>query len=74
MDVNITDVRGHDNVGKIKITLKRSLICRCEDHRKTVRALGLGKIDSQVVHEDTPQIRGMIRQVAYLLNVEDIKE
>lgn len=61
-------------MGKLKITLKRSLIGRKEKHRRTVRALGLKKINSQVIHNDTPQIRGMIRQVAYLLEVEELKE
>ncbi|MCD6384145.1 50S ribosomal protein L30 [Candidatus Sumerlaeota bacterium] len=61
-------------MAKLKIVLKRSLIGRKEKHRRTIRALGLKKINSQVIHNDTPQIRGMIRQVAYLLEVEELKE
>ncbi len=59
---------------KLKIRLKRSLSGRIEKHRRTIKALGLRKVNSEVVHNDTPQIRGMIRQVAYLLEVEEIKE
>lgn len=56
---------------KLKITLVRSLIGRPEKQRRTVRALGLGKLNSQVVHDDTPSIRGMLRQVAHLVRVEE---
>ncbi len=39
------------------------------DHRGTLRALGLRRIRQTVVHEDTPVIRGMVRKIAYLLEV-----
>jgi large subunit ribosomal protein L30 len=45
-----------------------------EKHRRTIRALGLGKIDSEVIQNDSPQIRGMIKQVSYLVDVEEVKE
>ena len=61
-------------MGKLKIKLRRSLIGRKEGHRRTIRALGLGKIDSEVVHDDSPQIRGMIKQVSYLVDVEELSE
>ncbi len=57
---------------KIKVTLKRSTIGRLKKHGLTVRALGLRKLNHSVVHNDTPQIRGMISQVGYLLEVEEL--
>jgi len=54
----------------LKITLVRSLIGRPEKHRRTVRALGLKRLNHTVVQRDAPEIRGMIRQVRHLLKVE----
>lgn len=55
----------------LKITLIRSPSGRLPKHRLTVKALGLHKINQMVTHEDTPQIRGMINRVSYLLKVEE---
>lgn len=57
---------------KLRVTLKRSLIGRKKDHIATVNALGLRKIGKTVEHEGTPQVRGMIKKVDYLLEVEEI--
>ena len=56
---------------KIKITLVRSRFGRVSAHRSCIGGLGLRKIRQSVVVEDTPQNRGMIRAVAYLLRVEE---
>lgn len=56
---------------EIKITQIRSLIGRPPKHRRTIRALGLTKINKTVVHKDTPVIRGMIKQVSHLVKVEE---
>jgi len=58
-------------MSQISISLVKSLIGRKPKHRRTIKALGLRKIDQMVVKEDTPQIRGMIKQVEYLLKVEN---
>jgi len=58
-------------LAKLKITLEKSLIGRKKDHIATVNALGLRKIGKIVEHDDTPQIRGMIQKVSYLLKVEE---
>ncbi|MCH3965691.1 MAG: 50S ribosomal protein L30 [Clostridium sp.] len=58
-------------MAKLKITLEKSLIGRKKDHIATIEALGLRKIRSVVEKEDTPQIRGMIKKVSYLLKVEE---
>lgn len=59
-------------MAKLKITLAKSLIGRKKDHIATVEALGLKKIGKAVEHEETPQIRGMINKVSYLLKVEEM--
>ncbi|MEQ8154834.1 MAG: 50S ribosomal protein L30 [Clostridiaceae bacterium] len=57
---------------KVKVTLVKSLIGRKKEHIATVNALGLKKIGKVVEHEITPQIRGMIKKVDYLLKVEEV--
>ncbi len=61
-------------MGKLKITLVRSVIGHPERHRRTVRALGLRRLHQSVIHADRPEIRGMVDQVRYLLKVEEIRE
>ncbi len=61
-------------MSKIKITQTRSIIDRIENQKRTIKALGLGRPNYFVVHNDTPQIRGMIRTVAHLVKVEEVKE
>jgi len=57
---------------KIKITQIRSIIERPERQKRTIQALGLGKIRRSVVKVDTPQIRGMIAKVQHLVRVEEV--
>ena len=57
---------------KLKITQVRSIIDRIEPQKRTIRALGLGRPNTSVVKQDTPQIRGMIRKVVHLVHVEEI--
>ena len=59
-------------MGKLKVTQIRSTIDRKEPQKRTITALGLGKIRRTVVHNDTPQIRGMIKAVEHLVEVEEI--
>ncbi|MEK7883785.1 50S ribosomal protein L30 [Methyloversatilis sp. NSM2] len=54
----------------LKVTLVKSLIGRKQDHRATVRGLGLRRLHHTVVLEDTPAVRGMVTKVSYLLKVE----
>jgi len=53
----------------IRVTLKRSPIGTPERHRLVLRGLGLRHIRQTAVHPDTPQVRGMILKVGYLLEV-----
>ena len=55
---------------KVKVTLVKSVIGTREDHRATVRGLGLRRMNSSSVLVDTPCVRGMINKVGYLLKVE----
>lgn len=55
---------------KIKVTLVKSLIGTKQDHRATARGLGLRKLNSSAMLEDTPAVRGMIRKIAYLVKCE----
>jgi large subunit ribosomal protein L30 len=59
-------------MGKIKVKQVRSTNGERELHRKTVRALGLRRIRDTVVHDDTPQIRGMVKTVHHLVEVEEV--
>lgn len=61
-------------MAKIKITQIRSVIDRPKNQKLTIEALGLGRPSWEKVHEDTPQIRGMIEKVKHLVKVEEIKE
>jgi len=56
---------------QIKVTLVRSVIGTKQSHRDTVRGLGLRRVNSSRVLADTPEVRGMIRKVAYLVAVAD---
>ncbi len=55
---------------KIKVTLIKSVIGTKQDHRATVRGLGLRRLNQTSELEDTPAVRGMIKKVAYLVKCE----
>ncbi|QMT40223.1 50S ribosomal protein L30 [Neisseria shayeganii] len=55
---------------KIKVTLVRSLIGTIKSHRACVKGLGLRHREHTVEVLDTPENRGMINKVSYLLKVE----
>lgn len=54
----------------VKVTLVKSPIGTKADHRATLRGLGLKKLNSSRVLVDTPEVRGMINKVAYLVRAE----
>ncbi len=56
---------------KLEITLSRSTIGRNQKQVDTVKTLGLKKVNSSIVVEDTPVIRGMINQVSHLVTVKE---
>lgn len=55
----------------LKVTLVKSTIGCKKDQIANVAALGLKKIRDTKVHNDTPQIRGMIKKVSHLVKVEE---
>ncbi len=59
-------------MGKVKISQVRSTIKRPENQKRTIQALGLGKIDKSVEVELTPQIAGMINKVRHLVSVTEV--
>ncbi|HET53847.1 MAG TPA: 50S ribosomal protein L30 [Ignavibacteria bacterium] len=59
---------------KIKVIQTKSVIDRPKDQKLTIEALGLGRPNYFKLHNDTPQIRGMIKKVAHLVDVVEIEE
>jgi large subunit ribosomal protein L30 len=60
-----------DKATTLRITLVRSPIGYAERQKRTVRALGLRRMNQTVEHADTAQIRGMIAKIPHLLRVEE---
>jgi large subunit ribosomal protein L30 len=56
---------------KLRIKLRRSLIGLSPRQEATVKALGLRRMNREVVHDDTATIRGMIAKVPHVLEVSD---
>ena len=54
----------------IKVTLVKSVIGTKESHRATVRGLGLRRMNHTVELKDTPEARGMVNKVSYLVKCE----
>ncbi len=61
-------------MSQLKVTQVKSVIGSQQGHKRTVRALGLKRIRDSRVHEDTPQIRGMLHKVRHLVSVEEVQE
>ena len=59
-------------MGKLKITQVKSTINRTQRQKDTMKSLGLGRINKVVEKESTPQIIGMVKKVAHLINVEEV--
>ena len=58
---------------KFQITQVKSDIAGTESQRQTLRSLGLRKIGDVSIKEDKPEFRGMMRTVAQLIRVEEVK-
>lgn len=61
-------------MARLKITQIRSTIDRDKTQKRTIIALGLGKLHRTVIHNDTPQMRGMVKSVEHLLKWEKVEE
>jgi large subunit ribosomal protein L30 len=69
MSAVATSKSGESGTPGVRVTLKRSPIGTPETHRLALRGLGLRRIRQTAIHPDTPQVRGLIRKVGYLLEV-----
>ena len=58
--------------GHLRITLVKGLSGRTEYHRKVVWGLGLTRLNRAVVRQDTPEIRGMVEKVKFLVRMEEV--
>ena len=61
-------------MSKFCIKQVRSAIGRKKDQKKTLIALGITKLGREVIHNDTPQIRGMIKKISHLIEVSEIEK
>ena len=59
---------------KLVIKQRRSTIGRPKDQKATIEALGFKRLNQQVVHQDSPQIRGMVAKVEHLLDVQEVAD
>jgi len=57
---------------KLKVTLRRSAVTRPQDQQATVMGLGLRHIGQSRVLENTPAVRGMVKKIIHLLEVEEV--
>ena len=58
--------------GKIRIKWIKSDIGALKEHKRTIKALGLRRLNHEVLKDDTPQVRGMANSVIHLVEIEDI--
>ncbi len=60
--------------GQLRITLVRGLSGRNEYTRRVVKGLGLTRMNRAVLRQDTPEIRGMVEKVKFLVRMEEVGE
>lgn len=58
---------------RLKVSQVKSGIGTKQNHRDTLRTLGLKRIGDVAAHEDRPEIRGMINTVSHLVTVEEVE-
>jgi large subunit ribosomal protein L30 len=56
---------------KVKVTQIKSTIDRPERQKRIIQSLGLKKINHSVIHEDSPEIMGMINKVLHLITIQE---
>jgi large subunit ribosomal protein L30 len=65
-------LRRRSSVAKIRVTLIKSGIGYAQDQKKTLKALGLNRLNKTTVHDDSASVRGMIIKVKHLVRVEEL--
>ncbi len=58
---------------QVRVRLRRSLIGRTRDQRRTVWALGLRRVGASRVHVLTPSLAGAVRKVQHLVSLEEVE-
>lgn len=58
-------------MAKLRVTWIKSGIGYAQDQKRTLKALGLNRLNQSVVHSDSPSVRGMINKVRHLIRVEE---
>ena len=61
-------------MAKLRITYTKSGIGYSIDQKETIKSLGLRKLNSSIVRDDTPVVRGMIFKVRHLVTVQETAE
>lgn len=69
----MTPKKGQAKARRLRITWVKSAIGHERDQRRTIRALGLHRLNQSVLQDDTPVIRGMVFKVRHLLRVEEVE-
>lgn len=59
-------------MAKLKVIWQKSGIGYAEDQKRTLKALGLKRLNQSVIHEDNAAVRGMILKVRHLVRVEEV--
>ncbi len=59
---------------QLKITWTKSFIGYPETQRKTIKSLGLRKLNHSVIKPDSPQLRGQINKVSHLVAIEELED
>lgn len=59
-------------MARLKITQSKSYIGSKQNHRDTLRTLGLRRLHDSVTRDDSPQVRGMVHTVRHLVTVEEV--
>ena len=59
-------------MARLKVTQVKSYIGSKQNHRDTLRSLGLKRVNDTVVREDRPEVRGMVHTVRHLVTVEEV--
>jgi large subunit ribosomal protein L30 len=62
------------SANKLKVTQVKSVIGRMEKQRRVLRGLGLYGLNREVVVDNTPAFRGMVKKVLHLVQVEEVNE
>lgn len=58
-------------MAKLRVTLIKSGIGYAQDQKKTLKALGLNRLNKSIVHNDNSSVRGMLDKVRHLIRVEE---